>query len=123
MQLHYVPARYRALTVCALSAGLLLLIFLSEQIYTHAQVLAEGEVVAAGTISGSVFQDFNGNGTFDTATTIANTGFGNVGVAIDRGVANVEVRAYSALNSNVTSGGVVLTAANGSYSVTTTDGG
>ena len=51
---------------------------------------------AAGTITGRVFQDFNGNGAYDTASTIANTGFGTIGVAIDRGIQNVTVTAYDA---------------------------
>jgi hypothetical protein len=77
----------------------------------------------AGSISGRVFQDFNGNGTFETTTTIANNGFGNIGVAIDRGVQNVQVRAYSASGANVTTGGVVLTDASGNYTLVTNDAG
>ena len=77
----------------------------------------------AGTITGTVFQDFNGNGLFNAAPTIANNGFGTIGVAIDRGVANVEVRAYNAAGVNVTPGLVVLTNASGAYSLTTNDVG
>jgi hypothetical protein len=47
----------------------------------------------AGIITGTVFQDFNGNGNLDTALTIANAGTGTVGVAIDRGIAGVTVTA------------------------------
>ncbi len=54
------------------------------------------QVQAAGTISGRVFQDFNGNGTYDTTLTIPNSsGSGTIGVAIDRGIANVTVWANS----------------------------
>lgn len=77
----------------------------------------------AGTISGRVFQDFNGNGIYNTTTTITNDGFGNIPVAIDRGVANVQVRAYNAAGANVTSGGVVNTDAAGQFTLTTTDAG
>lgn len=49
---------------------------------------------AAGTITGRVFQDYNGNGVYNTTTTITNEGFGSIGVAIDRGVAGVTVSAY-----------------------------
>lgn len=77
----------------------------------------------AGSISGRVFQDFNGNGAFDSTSTIANNGFGTIGVAIDRGVQNVEVRAYSAGGANVTTGGVVLTDASGNYTFVTSDAG
>ncbi len=81
------------------------------------------DVILSGTISGKVFQDFNGNGTFDTTTTIANNGFGTVGVAIDRGVPSVQVRAYNALGANVTTGSVVSTDTSGNYSITTNDVG
>lgn len=76
-----------------------------------------------GNISGRVFQDFNGNGNYDTTTTINNNGFGTIGVAIDRGVQNVQVRAYSTLGTNVTTGGFVSTAADGTYTLTTNDAG
>ncbi len=78
---------------------------------------------AAGNISGRVFQDFNGNGSYDTTTTITNNGTGTTGVAIDRGVPNVQVRAYNAAGANVTTGGVVNTDAAGVYTLVTTDAG
>ncbi|MGI8811198.1 MAG: hypothetical protein ACR2IH_01560 [Pyrinomonadaceae bacterium] len=102
------------------AAGLL---FSSDLIRTNAQRNEPPSVVLAGTLSGTVFQDFNGNGTFDSATVINNDALGTVGVAIDRGVANVEVRAYDALGANVTPGGVVLTGASGTFSITTTGAG
>lgn len=76
-----------------------------------------------GSFGGRVFQDFNGNGNYDTTSTIANDGFGTVGVAIDRGVQSVQVRAYDSNGINVTSGSVVNTDANGLYTLTTTDSG
>ena len=77
----------------------------------------------AGNITGRVFQDFNGNGNYDTTTTITNDGFGTIAVAIDRGVQNVQVRAYDATGTNVTTGSVVSTAADGTYTLTTNDVG
>lgn len=50
----------------------------------------------AGTITGTVFQDYNANGVRDTDKNIANSGSGTVGVAIDRGVAGVTITAYNA---------------------------
>lgn len=55
---------------------------------------AISEVVLAASITGRVFQDFNGNGTYDTSSTISNNGFGTIGVAIDRGISGVTVSAY-----------------------------
>jgi hypothetical protein len=49
---------------------------------------------AATVISGTVFQDFNSNGVFDSTTTIANGGTGTTGVAVDKGVSGVTVSAY-----------------------------
>jgi len=49
---------------------------------------------AAGTITGTVFQDFNDNGVRDTASTIPNNGAGVVNVAVDRGVGGIVVTAY-----------------------------
>jgi hypothetical protein len=79
---------------------------------------------ASGTISGIVFQDFNGNGTFEASATIANSsGTGTVGTAIDSGVAGVEVRAYDSSGNNATTGGFVTTGANGNYSLIATGTG
>ncbi len=78
------------------------------------------EAVLAGTITGRVFQDFNGNGTMDTALTVTNNGSGTIASPIDLGVAGIEVRAYDAAGANVTSGSVVTTNATGDYSITTT---
>lgn len=88
-------------------------------------------------ISGNVYQDFNSNGIRDTATTIANQGTaaGNVGVAVDAGLANVTVNAVcvtnrgadgilGTLDDTLTSFGPVATSSNaatrGDYTITTT---
>lgn len=71
---------------------------------------------ATGTISGNVFQDFNGNGQRDTSAQLPNNGGGNVGVAVDRGIAGVTVTAYSSTGA---SAGTTATDANGNYSINT----
>ncbi|MBA3352564.1 MAG: carboxypeptidase regulatory-like domain-containing protein [Blastocatellia bacterium] len=81
------------------------------------------ESLMAGNIGGRVFQDFDGNGAFNGAPTIANDGFGTVGVAIDRGVQNVQVSAYNSAGQNVTVGGAVATDVNGNYTLVTNDAG
>lgn len=116
-------ARYRALPVLALVAMLMLAISFSKDFSSNAQKMSSEDALMAGAITGRVFQDFNGNGNFETTTTIANAGFGTIGVAIDRGVAGIEVRAYDSTGANVTPGGVVLTDTSGNYSLTTTDAG
>ncbi|MGH9946492.1 MAG: SdrD B-like domain-containing protein [Pyrinomonadaceae bacterium] len=81
------------------------------------------KVPEAGNITGRVFQDYNGNGNFDITSTITNNGFGTTAVAIDSGIANVQVRAYNAAGTNVTPGGVVLTNAGGQFTLATNDVG
>ncbi|GAB3991206.1 hypothetical protein GCM10028807_20810 [Spirosoma daeguense] len=58
-------------------------------------------------ITGTVFRDFNANGTRQTT---------------EPAVAGVEVRAFNNLGVNVTPGGVITTPASGTYSVTPTTG-
>jgi hypothetical protein len=72
-----------------------------------ASLLAATSAHAA--ISGRVFQDFNGNGTFNNVDTRGS------GVAIDRGIAGVQVRAYSA--NGLQCGSTATTAADGTYSI------
>jgi len=95
----------------------------AKDFYEATETESASSFVFAGNISGKVFQDFNGNGTFDTTSTISNDGFGTIGAAVDRGVANVEVRSYNSAGTNVTTGGVVITDANGNYTITTNDVG
>lgn len=68
---------------------------------------------ATGTITGSAFRDFNANGLFDTTATPAS------GVAVDTGLTGVTVTAYDANNTAV--GSTVVSAANGSYTLTATN--
>lgn len=77
--------------------------------------------MASGTISGVVFEDFNGNGLRDTTTTIPNNGAGTVSAAIDRGVGGVTVTVYDA--AGVVQGTATSAAANGSYSIAATGTG
>jgi hypothetical protein len=118
-------ARFRAVLSLAAMGAITLGVFVVDRSPSSAQKRgsAEKDAPQAGTIAGRVFQDFNGNGTMDTTTTIANNGTGTIGVAIDRGISGVQVRAYSSSGVNVTAGGVVSTDANGNYSLTTTDAG
>ncbi len=77
---------------------------------------------AAGPISGRVFEDFNGNGVFDTTVTYVNDG--GIGVtpgAIDSGRAGIEVRVYDA--AGVLQGGPAVTDAAGLYTVATSGTG
>lgn len=71
---------------------------------------------ASRTISGRVFQDFDGDGVFDTTQTLTNTGGGTIGVAVDVGVQGVTVTAY---DTNGTAQPAATTAANGTYTITT----
>jgi hypothetical protein len=60
----------------------------------------------SGTVSGTVFQDFNANGVRETAL--------RLGRAVDRGIAGVEVRAFDRTGALV---GTATTAADGTYSL------
>lgn len=75
---------------------------------------------ASGTLSGRVFQDFNGNGAYDTTLTIMNNGVGTTGVAVDRGVQSVTVTAYDSAGA---AQGSASTAADGTYSIAATGTG
>lgn len=75
---------------------------------------------AAGILTGRVFQDFNGNGIYNTTTTITNNGSGTTAVAIDRGVQGVTVTAY---DSGGVQRGTANTIADGTYSLSATGGG
>jgi len=94
--------------------GLALTMFLAAMI--GAYWLRAGHA-AAGTISGTVFQDYNSNGARDTTNTINNNGSGTVSLAIDRGIAGVTVTAY---NSSGAVAGSAVTDAEGNYSLNAT---
>jgi hypothetical protein len=126
----FFSTRFRTLAVLSLMIASIFAISISNDFSSSAQKLKLSEseqapeIILAGNITGRVFQDFNGNGLYDTTLTIANDGFGTIPVAIDRGIENVEVRAFNAAGANVTPGGVVLTnASTGMYTIATTDAG
>lgn len=70
--------------------------------------------LAAGTISGTVFQDYNGNGTRDLTTTIPSVGSGVTNAAVDRGLGGVTVTAYTGAGAVA---GTATTAADGAYTL------
>lgn len=76
---------------------------------TSAQLRKSDELILTGTISGRVFQDFNGNGSFDVTG-----GTDAAPAAVDVGVANVTVTAYDSTGSLR---GSAATNASGLYSV------
>ena len=69
------------------------------------------KVGAAGTVSGTVFQDFNGNGNFDTSG-----GTAAAPTAIDVGIGGITVTAYDGTGATQ---GSAVTAAAGTYSFST----
>ena len=78
------------------------------------------EIRTVPAVTGTVFQDFNGNGIFDTAATIANQGTGTVRVAVDRSLAGVTVTGFDAAGNSI---GSTTTTANGTYSLATPGAG
>jgi hypothetical protein len=74
---------------------------------------------ASRTITGRVFQDYDGDGTFDTTQTITNNGSGTIAVAVDRGIQGVTVTAYDTLGAAQPA---ATTAADGTYTITTNVG-
>jgi hypothetical protein len=74
---------------------------------------------ASRTISGRVFQDYDGDGTFDTTQTITNNGSGTIAVGVDRGIQGVTVTAYDTLGAVQPA---ATTAADGTYTITTLAG-
>ncbi len=118
MKLNDFLARYRALAFLSLIAVLFLSIAFSNEFYSNAQRVTKGERIApvddaplAGTITGKVFQDFNGNGAYDTASGLN---------SIDAGVAGVTVSAYDSLGNAC---GTAMTDGAGAYSLSATGTG
>ncbi|MGL4423436.1 MAG: SdrD B-like domain-containing protein, partial [Gemmataceae bacterium] len=72
----------------------------------------EDRVVPA--ITGTVFQDYNGNGSFETTGILNNEGSGTIATATDTGLAGVTVTAFDANNNNL---GSVQTSTNGTYTL------
>ncbi|GEM_PF-1199428 len=76
---------------------------------------------ASGTITGRVFQDYDGDGTYDTTQTIANSsGVGTISVAVDVGISGVTVTVY---DSAGVQRGTTNTVAGGTYSLAATGTG
>ena len=78
----------------------------SALLATTLVTIGAGSAAAAGTITGTVFRDYNTNGQMDTA--------GGTGVAVDTGVAGVTVKGYDSTGALV---GTATTAAAGTYSL------
>ncbi len=108
----------RALTL-AFSVLAVVVLFISEQNVSNAQrAFLPCEAKAdnlTGTLTGRVFQDFNGNGLYDTSG-----GTAAAPQAVDIGVKNVRVRVY---DSGGTQRGNVQTATNGTWSISATGTG
>lgn len=107
MDLHISRGLFRAALVLGVTAFALLALIFIETDSTSAQKLSQTKrladvmvkdpeigAVMAGTITGRVFQDFNGNGMYDTSggTTAAPT-------AVDSGIAGVNVSAYTSIGA------------------------
>ncbi len=69
---------------------------------------------ASGTIAGVVFEDFNGNGTRDTTSTVASSGAGTTRLAVDRGLAGITVSVFDSAGAPQ---GTTTTGATGAYSL------
>ena len=82
--------------------------------------MSSAHALASGTISGTVFNDYNSNGTFDTTATLANAGGGTIGIAVDTGMSGITVKAYDTAGAVV---GTATSAANGTYSLSATGTG
>ncbi len=96
----------------ATALSCLLALVLASALQWHAATPA----LAAETISGIVFQDYNGNGTRDVNPTVPNAGDGGVTrLAVDRGLGGVTVTAYDSTGAVVDS---TVTAPDGSYVLT-----
>ena len=78
------------------------------------------ETHAAGTMTGRVFQDFNGNGSYDTTLTFTNNGSGTVAAPVDRGMSGVTVTAYDPAG---VSRGTATTISDGTYNLAATGTG
>lgn len=113
MKLIDLGTRYRAYAIATSIALLSLLFIAPDRTPSSAQrrdvnfsERGSTDDILSGTISGRVFQDYNGNGVYDTATGLN---------SIDLGVAGVLVTAYD--GSNI-SRGTAITDSAGLYSIT-----
>lgn len=107
---------YRALSrgsVKIAAAAVFLAVAVSNNLYfSSAQ---KPEAFLAGTITGRVFQDFNGNGAYDTSG-----GTAAEPAAVDAGIGAVTVSAYDPAGALA---GTAVSAANGTYSLAATGTG
>lgn len=105
--------RLLTLTLAALTVGVL---FITEHNTSHAQRAFSSRETKAdnltGILGGRVFQDFNGNGLYDTSG-----GTAAAPTAVDTGVQNVRVRVF---DSGGTQQGTTQTIANGTWAITAT---
>jgi len=77
-------------------------------------------VFATGVYTGTVFQDYNGNGVQDLASTAAASGSGTFRTAIDPGIQGVTVTLYDAAGNPA---GTAATDSNGDYTINSTGTG
>ncbi len=76
----------------------------------------EDRCLLAGSITGLAYQDFNGNGIFDTSASVPDSsGTGTIGLAVDRGISGVTVTAYD--RANVVQG-TAVTGPDGTFTLT-----
>jgi hypothetical protein len=102
-------ARRIAFVVAAIAA--LAISFFIDSHSSKAQKIQKVDTILAATLTGRVFQDFNGSGTYDTATGLN---------SIDTGIANVIVSAYDGAG---VLRGTATSAASGTYSLNATGTG
>ncbi len=72
-------------------------------------------LAAPSQITGVVFEDFNSNGAQDTTTSLTNDGSGVVGVAVDRGIGGVTVKAFD--NTGAEVGTATSASPSGAYTI------
>lgn len=116
MKTTFLSARVRILTLLFLVGAIVFAGSLSKNFSSSAQKLEKGEgdlAPEAGTYSGRVFKDYNGNGVYDTAGGATNP-------AVDVGVGGVTVTLYNAVGA---ASGTANTASDGIFSITSTGTG
>ncbi len=112
---------YRRLTPFRLMALLAVMIFsLVVGMVCWRSGWLTSHAATAATVTGTVFQDYNANGTRDANKTIPNNGSGNITVAVDRGISGVVVTVYAADGSVA---GTATTDDQGNYSINATGNG
>jgi hypothetical protein len=110
------PAGRKATALLTVIAGLAGIFAFSNFFYSSAQKQMGRTALLTGTISGRVFQDFNGNGAFDSSG-----GTAAAPTAIDIGIAGVTVSVYDA--AGALRGTAASATATGLFSITATGTG